>query len=409
MGSKQSLRFNEVPDSADASVEAPGRIPLVNGHIHTPYSFSAFDSIEQAFKMAQTEGISVLGINDFYTTDGYDEFASMANKFKILPLFNIEFMALQQDLQEQGIRVNDPVNPGRTYFCGKALRYPVSLGKPFQEKMDRLQLESNRQTCQMVEKLNLLLAEKNIAHRFDPSEIKQRFAKNLLRERHIAQAVRVWVFETKADEAGRLDLLSVLFGGKKVKSPVTDLAAIENEIRANLLKAGGSCFVEEDPRAFLSLDEVIEIVAHAGGIPCYPVLLDDASGCFTDFEADRQKLYDALTAKNDWCIELIPARNNPQILKDFVRWFHQKGFLITFGTEHNTSQLDPMNVCFKGGGELDNELKLINYEGAALLAAHQYLAASGERGYLNGLEPRWEKQKELTELGKALIANFTKK
>ena len=72
---------------------------LVNGHFHTPYSFSAFTEIEQPFRMAEAEGVQVLGINDFYTTDGYAEFAGLAVKYKIFPLFNIEFMALQRDLQ----------------------------------------------------------------------------------------------------------------------------------------------------------------------------------------------------------------------------------------------------------------------------------------------------------------------
>src|SRR5512133_519854 len=97
------------------------KVLLVNGHFHTPYSFSAFTEIEQVFRMAEAEGVQVLGINDFYTTDGYAEFAALAAKYKIFPLFNIEFMSLQKDLQDANIRVNDPANPGRTYFSGKGL------------------------------------------------------------------------------------------------------------------------------------------------------------------------------------------------------------------------------------------------------------------------------------------------
>src|SRR5210317_2027764 len=99
----------------------------VNSHIHTPYSFSAFRSIEEAFAMAEKEGIQVLGINDFFVTDGYSEFNETAEKYRIYPLFNIEFIGLLKEEQEKGIRVNDPGNPGRMYFCGKALDYPVSL------------------------------------------------------------------------------------------------------------------------------------------------------------------------------------------------------------------------------------------------------------------------------------------
>ena len=45
-----------------------------NGHIHTPYSFSAFSDLDSLFLMAKNENVSLLGINDFYVTDGYSAF-----------------------------------------------------------------------------------------------------------------------------------------------------------------------------------------------------------------------------------------------------------------------------------------------------------------------------------------------
>ena len=92
-----------------------------NGHIHTPYSFSAFIALETAFKMAVEEKIAVLGINDFYVTDGYDAFHEGCVRNKIFPLFNIEFIGLLKTEQKNGIRINDPNNPGRIYFSGKGL------------------------------------------------------------------------------------------------------------------------------------------------------------------------------------------------------------------------------------------------------------------------------------------------
>lgn len=43
--------------------------------MHTPYSFSAFRDIDDALDRAATENVKVVGINDFYTTAGYDEWA----------------------------------------------------------------------------------------------------------------------------------------------------------------------------------------------------------------------------------------------------------------------------------------------------------------------------------------------
>ena len=383
-------------------------IPNINGHIHTPHSFSAFTNIEQAFELSGNEGVSVLGINDFYTTDGYDEFAELAKKYKIFPLFNIEFMALQNDLQEAGVRVNDPNNPGRTYFSGKGLRQPAGMGEASLRKVKDLQEESNRQTYQMVDKLNHFFAKIGIDIQFDSKELQGRLAKNLFRERHIAQAIRIAVFEKVKSDLERKELFTKIFSGKEPKSKMDNVSGLENEIRGNLLKAGGAAFVPEDPKAFLSLDEVMEIIVDAGGIPCYPVLLDFGNGNFTDYEADKVALLETLKSKNVFSIELIPGRNDFHILKDFVHFFNENGFVITFGTEHNTPQLDPMKISCGGGIDLDDELKQINYEGTAVIAAHQYLIANGKEGYLKNGIAKIKEKTDFIELGKAVISKFIK-
>ena len=84
----------------------------VNGHIHTPYSFSAFDDMETIFRMATQEHIAVLGINDFFVADGYDAFYKGCVQNNIFPEFGIEFIGLLKEEQKKGIRINDPNNPG---------------------------------------------------------------------------------------------------------------------------------------------------------------------------------------------------------------------------------------------------------------------------------------------------------
>ncbi len=405
--------FTSLPDEAElikwASANADTKPLLVNGHFHTPFSFSAFTEIEQAFEMAQKEGVQVLGINDFYTTDGYEEFTELARKYKIFPLYNIEFMALQKDEQANNIRVNDPNNPGRTYFSGKGLSFPFKLNEKYQVLLEQVQEESNIQTAEMIDKLNGLLAELEIDIQFTAEEMKARYARNMLRERHIAKALREAVYEKFDSDENRKSVLTKIFSGKDVKSAIDDFAGLENEIRSNLLKAGGKAFVPENDRAFLSLEEVRDLIINGGGIPCYPVLLDNPKGEFTDFEGDPEALFVKLQAKNISSLELIPGRNKFSILKDFVKFFHRKGFVITFGTEHNTPALDPVNVSCSGGVELDDELVKIGYEGACITAAHQYLIAKGKPGYLdeNG-KAKTEQIRDFIALGNAVIKYFQK-
>lgn len=399
--------FPEMPELLEWYHNQPKKdVPNINGHIHTPHSFSAFSEIKQAFELAKNEGVSVLGINDFYTTNGYNEFAELAVENKVFPLFNIEFMGLQNDLQKAGIRVNDPSNPGRTYFSGKGLCQPAKMSKASEQIISNLQKESNHQTFEMVKKLNAFFIEIGVDIQFDAEEVQNRLAKNLFRERHIAQAIRIAVFEKERTDLGRAKLLNTIFSGKEIKSAIDDVAGLENEIRGNLLKTGGAAFVPEDPKAFLTLEEIIELIIDAGGIPCYPVLLDFGDGNFTDYEGNKEKLLQTLKSKNVFSIELIPGRNKFEILKDFVTYFNNNGFVITFGTEHNTPKLDPMKISCGGGVDLDDELKQINYEGVAVVAAHQYLIAKGEEGYLKNGIAKTEEKDYFIELGKAVIAKF---
>jgi hypothetical protein len=389
------------------SEKKQSKVLLVNGHFHTPFSFSAFTEIEQVFKMAETEDVQVLGINDFYTTDGYAEFAELAQRYKIFPLFNIEFMSLQKDLQDANTRVNDPANPGRTYFSGKGLTSPLLLAHEQMELLRSVQYESNVQTAEMVEKLNDLLAEVKAGFSFTFDGLKAKYAKNLLRERHIAKALRIAIDEIISIPEEKQTLYKNLFVGKELKSSLNDVTGIENEIRGNLLKTGGRAFVPEDPKAFLSLEQVIDIIVKAGGIPCYPVLLDDAKGNFTDYERNKETLYETLVSKGVYSLELIPGRNTFAILKDFVAYFRSKNFLITFGTEHNTPQLDPVKVSCSGGVELDADLKRIGFEGACIIAAHQYLIAKGEEGYLNADGIAKTKEYDaFVRLGQVVIDHF---
>ena len=408
----QSL-FANFPSTKELldSLKSKGRQKtlLVNGHFHTPFSFSAFTEIEEPFRMAEAEGVEVLGINDFYTTDGYAEFAELATKYKIFPLFNIEFMALQKDLQEANVRVNDPANPGRTYMSGKGLCFPFSMGRIQYNLLQQVQHESNVQAAEMLEKLNYFLEELNAGFTLGFVELKLKYAKNMLRERHIAKALRIAIDEKFSSPEEKKAFYTKVFYGKELKSKLTDVTGIENEIRGNLLKAGGRAFVPEDPKAFLSLEQVNEVIISAGGIPCYPVLLDDAKGNFTDYEGNFVKLYETLVSKCIYSSELIPGRNTFAVLKDFVTFFHSKNFLITFGTEHNTPQLDPIKVSCSGGVDLDDNLEQIGFEGACIIAAHQYLIAKGEQGYLNA--EGYAKTKEydsFVKLGQAVISHFIK-
>lgn len=379
----------------------------VNGHIHTPYSFSAFDKLETAFTMAKDEQVTVLGINDFFVTDGFEAFNIGCLRNNIFPLFNIEFIGLLKEEQKKGIRINDPNNPGRIYFSGKGLDYPFNLSWIKKWQLNKVIKKSQNQIKAMIGKLNNLIQQINPSLSIKYEDIKKKFAHNLVRERHLAKAVRYLAIENYDTTDNQLRFIESLYGGKQSKTGMSNPAALENEIRSNLLKAGGAAFVEEDESSFLELKKIKKIIIEAGGIPCYPVLLDDASGKYTEFEADAEKLFKTLSSLGIGCVELIPGRNDSSVLKNFVEFFDKKGFVITFGTEHNTPELTPIAVTARGSVSLDESLKKISWNGACVIAAHQYLRAHDRQGYvLDDGTLSVDQRDELARLGQLVIEYY---
>ena len=406
----QSL-FSNFPSENDLlrrSEKLTGKQPLkVNGHLHSPYSFSAFTNMEQMFQMATDEDIKVLGINDFNTTDGYAEFLKLALKYKIFPLFNIEFMGMLADEQANGIRVNDPNNPGRTYFSGKGLRYPAQMDEKNEKIINSIVNESLCQIEEMTGKLNDYLIQIRSDIKIGVDEIREKWAKELVRERHIAKALRIKIFEEFNTDDKRIMFLEKLLGEYVPDSLIDNVPALENEIRARLLKKEGVAYVNENEKAFPEIEKVMEIIVSAGGIPCYPVLLDDKTGNYTEYESDPVKLLKKLKEKNISLIELIPGRNNFNKLKEFVLFFDRNGFVITLGTEHNTPAMEPVTVSCRDGKVLDRELQSISYRGTSVIAAHQYLNAQGREGYIrNDGTARTDEKEYFEKLGDIVIRKF---
>ena len=374
-----------------------GDPPKVNNHIHTPYSFSAFKTIEEAVKLAVSEDITVLGINDFYVTEGYGQFIDQCLRHTVFPLLNVEMIGVSEKMQQEGIRINDPNNPGRIYISGKGLAYPDRLPEREKKKVEQVIRESNRQVSEMVQRLNSWLTKQGTEIRLDVEEIMQVLARGLLRERHVAKMMRLKLDEAAQDDRAYHQILKAIYGGKDPSCPKHDVAGTEEELRARLLKAGAPAFVPEDPRAFLQVEEITGIIRKAGGIPTYPILLDGAGGSVTEFEAEKEQLLDSLQRFGFQSIEFIPLRNRFEKLKEYAGYFYDRGFVVSFGTEHNTSAMKPLTVSCKEDVPLDRELMEISYAGASYIAGHQFLVEK------EGLDYPPLSRERMEQIGKAVI------
>ena len=349
----------------------------VNAHLHTPYSFSAFSSIDEALDHALREGVKVVGINDFYSMEGYGAWNAGCMLRGLFPLFGIEFISLNEEDQATGLRVNDPNNPGRTYISGKGLSFPVLLrGEPLRQ-LEAVKAESNAQVERMCAKLNDWLKAEGYDLVLDFDEIKEKYTKGSIRERHLAKALRMALSSraqsSLSSRAQSRDLSTLV-------EMTDDPATIENKLRSKLLKAGGPAFVPERPEAFLPMKTVQGIIEAAGGIPTYPFLGDDANGNFTDFEADLQQAADTLKKRGFRSAEFITTRNTTAVLEQYAGYLEDEGFIVTFGSEHNTPAMEPVRLRTRDASELSDKLKAINWRGACAIAAHQVGLDSVEAG-----------------------------
>jgi len=393
----------ELNNVTQRNIESPDYLK-VNAHVHTPYSFSSFDSIDSIIKAARKENISVLGINDFNTVDGFDEWAEKCYNAGIFPLFNIEMIGLNRIDLEAGHRVNDPNNPGRTYISGKALAYPLKISGDSLEKLKHIKDLSNEHVYRMTLKVNDILGRIDNDMIIDFDEMIHGHTRGMARERHLAGMIRRVIENKLYPGKDRNELFFTLLGKDYLAIEPGDNAKLENLIRSKMLKSGGAAFVEENPAGFIEPEEIRDLILDAGGLPTYPFLADFKDGKYTDFEIDRAKAAQSLLDRGYYSVEFIPARNEYGRLRDYVMYLYEQGFVVTFGTEHNSPGIKPLEVKAGGNHKLDEDLLRINYEGACIMAAHQYRTATEGEGYIDeDGRPKTGEKMEFISLGNKLI------
>lgn len=372
-------------------------MPLTNGHLHTPYSFSAFDSVEQAIKLASDQGLKVVGINDFNTVKGYKDWGDACTRHQLKPLFNIEMIGLDREDQANNTKVNDPSNPGRTYISGKGLTtdpLPVEVT----DWLEKAIKNNNRQSAQMTELLNKLLSQCEALFTLNFDQIRKELTKGQVRERHLAKALRL---ETEAGFKSR-DKQRTFYKkltGKDIAS--LEPASVENILRGSLLKAGGPAFIPEDEEAFATVETIRDLILKAKGIPTYPFLGNALNGNFTDFEKDLPKTIETLKSRGFYSAEFITPRNTPDYLENAARQLWDNGFIVTLGTEHNTPAMEPLVPMAKDNTPISGKLQEINVRSVCILLAHQYLTQKTGQGWLdrNTGKPRLEERDKFIRIG----------
>ena len=374
--------------AARASAGGPPLARLkVNSHIHLPPNFSAFQTVAQAIELSAAQGVRVLGVSNYYDYDVYGDFVDGARKAGIFPLFGLEIICLIDELVKQGVKINDPGNPGKMYICGKG----ITRFAPFNAEATRLlgiiRHNDSQRMREVVVKLAEVFAQRGLPVPLTEDDVIDMVAKRhgcprqriYLQERHICQAFQEAIF-AKVPVAERIEKLTRAFGlTTPPKFGPEEAVKIQNEIRAQLMKAGKPAYVAE---TFVNFEQAHQLILELGGIPAYPTVADGANP-ICPFEQPVEHLIANIKARGFQCAEFIPNRNQPEVLSEYVRAMRAAGLVVTAGTEHNTLDLLPIEpVCMKAA-PVPVEIQEIFWEGACVVAAHQFLTLHGQCGFVD--------------------------
>ena len=354
----------------------------VNTHIHTPYSFSSFDSIEQAVMLAKEECVGVLGINDFNTIDGHVLFAEVCAKHNIFPIFNIEFATIFEADKANNFRWNDVSHPGIMYLCGKALDFPIKLNADSKNLLATVWKISQDRIWKILFNINDYMRSLSIDIFLDYQKIRSLYAKQAVRERHIAKALYMSFVEKWNDPNLLLEKFRNLFKDDTFSADLADAVFLQNEIKNRLLRPGNIGYVDEKYAAHVRFYEAKSLILGSGGIPCYPFFLG-RSDDVTEKEKPINTLMSELVELGIHAVEFISNRVPFDKLKDYVRAFQKNGFCVSFGTEHCTLERFSLIPGTFGGRPFDSELEEISYEGACIYAAHQELHKQNRPGFVD--------------------------
>jgi hypothetical protein len=400
--------FGNLPDEAALLAQAGENIVLkTNAHVHLPPNFGSIESIAHAISRAKAEEIAVLGTANYYDYAIYTPFAQAAVEAGIAPVFGIEVLTLDAELQADGIRVNDPKNPGKVYICGRGLTNFDAIPESCIPLWQRIREGDKERIANMIAKLNSIDELKRTGISLAYNAIAQGIADEkqvpvetaFLQERHLVQALQkaIWATLPEGERAGFLRALYQSNAAAETDNIVT----VQNDLRNALLKQGKVAYVDE---CFVTPQEAAQLILGLGGYVSYPTLIDGAPEILPG-EGTPDELVARLLKQQIGAAEFIPIRNDRDVLTTYAKTLRKNGIAVGAGTEHNTATWIPLLPACVKGVPLGDELTQIFWEGACVAVAHQYLHAKGQPGFqfLSDLNAREEQVQRMANIGAAVV------
>ncbi|MGQ9617228.1 MAG: PHP domain-containing protein [Spirochaetota bacterium] len=310
----------------------------INLHIHTNESFSVFKSPTEAVWYAYRDDIEYFGINDHYTIDGHDEFRLACEVAGIKPTFSIEAIAMDEEAFRSRRRYNDPNNPGRCYLIGKGVVRKLLPGGRGERLLRSLTGSIRERNRKITEKLNRYLEDHGFHLVLSYDEVEALTPRGNTTERHVVQALCERLNREFTNLKIRKQVYSELLKCDVDENTLLDKARLLTLVREKLVKIDRPCYVEEDPSAFTSIQNLVELYLEYGSVPTYPFM----GNPITEEEEDLEALISRVMRNCLYALDIIDYRTEVWRAREIIEVASHYGLPVFIGTEHNTKDMVPL-------------------------------------------------------------------
>jgi hypothetical protein len=271
---------------------------VANMHCHTFYSFNAYGYSPSSLAwLARKRDFAAIGIVDFDVLDGVDEFLDACELLGVRGSAGIETRVFVPEYA--GSEINSPGEPGVAYHMGIGFttgRVPASVSGILSDLHRRVA----RRNRAIAARANAFLAPVAVDYERDvlpltpagnPTERHLVAAYLRAAERAVSHPVAFW-----ADRLG--------VGPGQVAPLMPDSSALQNLIRARLMKQGGPGYVPPESGMFPTMETFHALIVACGALPC-AAWLDGTSPA----EHDPRRWLEFMVGQGVVAVNVIPDRN----------------------------------------------------------------------------------------------------
>jgi len=303
---------------------------IANMHCHTFFSFNAFGHSPTSLAwLGRKRGYRLMGIVDFDVLDGVDEFLDACEVVGLRGSAGIETRVFVPEYATQ--EINSPGEPGVCYHMGigfTSSQVPETLAATLAD----LGRRATQRNQDIISRVNDFLEPVTVDYEQDVLPLTPAGHPT---ERHMVvayiQAAQRAVPDAAAFWAGRLGIAA-----GDMAPLMNDSPALQNLVRARLMKRGGAGYVQPESGMFPSLEAVHQLIAGSGALPC-GAWLDGTS----EAEQAAEEWIAFLVGKGIVALNIIPDRNwniaDPQIRRLKIQQLYR---VVGLAQEHAL----PLNV-----------------------------------------------------------------